>query len=198
MSNTNCLENRKCPKCGQEDRFHVAAQSIFVVVDDGTDGHYDVEYDDESYADCPDCGWWGCWKQTEDADFMTQKIWNRMEFEEQDQWKEQRGIVTEPRCLAPYLGKRIVAISESFDEEVIFWVGESVGWKPVYLECQSEWSNDGLPAHKKGYWDIRELEPDEKVVPRDARDIRNMKQLLQNLDEARRKQREKEKAGRGG
>ena len=37
MTNTNCLENISCPKCGQEDRFKIAATIFCLVTDDGTD-----------------------------------------------------------------------------------------------------------------------------------------------------------------
>jgi hypothetical protein len=56
MTNTNCLEGIKCPACGNEDRFRIAATSLFTVTDDGTDDYADVDWDDDSYADCPECG----------------------------------------------------------------------------------------------------------------------------------------------
>jgi Zn ribbon nucleic-acid-binding protein len=55
--NTNCLEGMKCPKCGQEDTFKIAASCLFTVTDDGTqdegNGH---EWDDTNYCECSACG----------------------------------------------------------------------------------------------------------------------------------------------
>ena len=64
MSNTNCLENRQCPQCEQTERFKITATTVFELYDDGTGDHEDVEYDEESYARCPDCGWEGKWGDT--------------------------------------------------------------------------------------------------------------------------------------
>jgi hypothetical protein len=55
MSNTNCLANIKCPDCGNEDSFRIAAKTIATVTDDGTDDHGDMEWDDDSYAECTGC-----------------------------------------------------------------------------------------------------------------------------------------------
>lgn len=60
MTNTNCLENVCCPKCGQEDRFMIAANIIAEVTDDGADvasPKYGsgFEWDEESYCRCPEC-----------------------------------------------------------------------------------------------------------------------------------------------
>ena len=35
MINTNCLENIKCPTCGNEEWFRIAAKTIATVTDDG-------------------------------------------------------------------------------------------------------------------------------------------------------------------
>ena len=37
MTNTNCLEDIKCPACGNEEEFRIAAKTIFTVTDEGTD-----------------------------------------------------------------------------------------------------------------------------------------------------------------
>jgi hypothetical protein len=59
-SNQNCLQGIKCPQCGNEDRFLIAA----TVVADVTDGGADVasplygngfEWDDKSMTRCPEC-----------------------------------------------------------------------------------------------------------------------------------------------
>jgi hypothetical protein len=55
MTNTNCLKNIKCPSCGNEESFRIAAKTIFTVTDDGTEDHGDIEWDDDSYAECVQC-----------------------------------------------------------------------------------------------------------------------------------------------
>lgn len=55
MPNTNCLENIRCPDCGNEDRFRIEATSLFTVTDDGTDDYCDVQWDKDSYAECAEC-----------------------------------------------------------------------------------------------------------------------------------------------
>ena len=59
MSNTNCLENRCCPRCGQMERFRITATSIFELTDEGTEGHEDVEYDEHATVTCSACDWFG-------------------------------------------------------------------------------------------------------------------------------------------
>ena len=54
--NTNCLEGIACPKCKQEDAFHIEATIMVFVTDDGTDdtsGQY--EWDKRSYIRCAEC-----------------------------------------------------------------------------------------------------------------------------------------------
>ena len=55
MANENCLEGFGCPCCGQKDEFLITATAQFVVRDDGTDDYHDVEWDDDSYCECPSC-----------------------------------------------------------------------------------------------------------------------------------------------
>jgi hypothetical protein len=55
MTNTNCLENIKCPACGNEESFRIAAKTIATVTDDGVDDYGDMEWDDDSYAECGEC-----------------------------------------------------------------------------------------------------------------------------------------------
>ena len=61
MANNNCLEGFKCPgkDCGQEDEFNIACTVLMTVTDDGTDDYRDVEWNDDSYCECPDCGFSG-------------------------------------------------------------------------------------------------------------------------------------------
>jgi sarcosine oxidase delta subunit len=55
MTNTNCLEGIKCPACGNEESFRIAGTAIFTVTDDGTEDHGDIEWNDDSYAECTQC-----------------------------------------------------------------------------------------------------------------------------------------------
>jgi hypothetical protein len=55
MTNTNCLENIKCPNCGNEESFRIAAKTIATVTNDGTEDYGDLEWDDDSYAECTEC-----------------------------------------------------------------------------------------------------------------------------------------------
>jgi len=55
-NNTNCLEGVKCPKCGQEDLFKIAARVIVEVSDDGTeDQGGDYEWDQAAFCQCCEC-----------------------------------------------------------------------------------------------------------------------------------------------
>ena len=49
------LEGFRCPNCCNTKCFHIVASSTFRVVEDGTDGHGDVEWDANSSASCPYC-----------------------------------------------------------------------------------------------------------------------------------------------
>jgi hypothetical protein len=56
MTNINCLKGIQCPDCGIEDCFRIQGTTLFTVTDDGTDDFGDVEWDDDSYAECTQCG----------------------------------------------------------------------------------------------------------------------------------------------
>ena len=56
VENDNCLAGLRCPDCLQEERLDIEGSSVFKVFDDGTDGHSDVEWDDDSFVHCPECG----------------------------------------------------------------------------------------------------------------------------------------------
>jgi hypothetical protein len=62
MTNTNSLENIKCPACGNEEAFRIAATTIATVTDDGIDDYGDMEWHDDSFAECNACCRYGTLK----------------------------------------------------------------------------------------------------------------------------------------
>ena len=62
--NTNCLEDRACPSCGQSDKLKVDVRTLMELTDEGTGYHGDTEYGDDAYCECPQCGWHGSWGDT--------------------------------------------------------------------------------------------------------------------------------------
>lgn len=185
MANSNCLEGMSCPSCGQSERFNITATSVFKFVDSGTEDHGDVEFDQDSPISCPDCKWEGWVVQTREHDYMSHLLWESMGDEARQRWKEERGITPKPECLSPYLYKRVAAIYEHTDQEVVFWVGISSGWEPVYLELASRFAITGRPAPRTGYWHIREVGPREKVVPLSKEKIAEMRALRSRIEELR-------------
>jgi len=67
--NTNCLENRRCPKCGHPDEVIIEARLWVSLQDDGSDPYADsipntdVSYDEDSPAHCPECGHDDCFSE---------------------------------------------------------------------------------------------------------------------------------------
>lgn len=59
MANTNCLEDIRCPSCGQEDRFGIEGTAIFIVTDDGTKDQGDIDWTDTSFCRCEECDYSG-------------------------------------------------------------------------------------------------------------------------------------------
>ena len=64
--NENCLEGKACPRCGQEDDIHLLVLTWMSLNDDGTDFYADslkwmpeAEYDKDTHARCPYCGFAG-------------------------------------------------------------------------------------------------------------------------------------------
>lgn len=55
MSNENCLFGMRCPKCGSYEPFGIDCKAIFIVHDDGTMQHDDVDWEDGSYCYCRKC-----------------------------------------------------------------------------------------------------------------------------------------------
>lgn len=66
MNNTNCLEGIRCPKCGQEERFFIHSSITAAVTDNGAEiapsPRADIEWDRNSNAECPACGYSACLK----------------------------------------------------------------------------------------------------------------------------------------
>jgi len=56
MTNTNCLEGIACPKCGNDSRIYIEAKTLAVVMDDGAETFGHMEWDGDSYTECPECG----------------------------------------------------------------------------------------------------------------------------------------------
>lgn len=56
-TNTNCLEGMKCPECGYEDEFIIAAQTWATIGDDGCEDHADIEYDETAACKCRECNY---------------------------------------------------------------------------------------------------------------------------------------------
>jgi DNA-directed RNA polymerase subunit RPC12/RpoP len=56
MTNSNCLEGIACPKCGNDSSFRIEARTLAEVTDDGAETFGDMEWDADSYAECPECG----------------------------------------------------------------------------------------------------------------------------------------------
>jgi hypothetical protein len=54
MTNENCLEGIKCPKCGNQDRFRIQSSTLAEVSDDGAEAG-NIEWDDDSFTCCLCC-----------------------------------------------------------------------------------------------------------------------------------------------
>ena len=55
MANENCLEDIKCPACGNEDVFYIQSTAVMYVTDDGAECRSDIEWDDDSHTQCAKC-----------------------------------------------------------------------------------------------------------------------------------------------
>ena len=72
--NTNHLEGRACPKCGYDEHFRVEGMAVFIVVDDGTEDHAGARYDEDSWANCPECNYTGTWKDFKATETMRKAV----------------------------------------------------------------------------------------------------------------------------
>jgi hypothetical protein len=61
MTNTNCLEGIKCPRCGNEDAFYIDAIVLAYVTDGGAQpaNNSNFNWDRDSFARCPECDYAG-------------------------------------------------------------------------------------------------------------------------------------------
>lgn len=84
MPNENCLKGMKCPGCGSEGPFEIAATAWFTVVDDGTEDHKDVEWDEHSSVHCPCCSFSGRVRDLQkwEAVEIVEHIWNLLHVED--------------------------------------------------------------------------------------------------------------------
>lgn len=69
MSNINCLESIACPKCTNDAEIVIAVTTLARVTDDGAETHGDMEWDGDSFAECPQCEYRGTL-----AEFRTQEV----------------------------------------------------------------------------------------------------------------------------
>lgn len=56
MTNTNCLEGLRCPRCGSLGPYGICGETIFFVTDEGVEDHEDVTWDEASACQCYHCG----------------------------------------------------------------------------------------------------------------------------------------------
>lgn len=66
--NVNCLENMRCPNCGNMDRLIVTGLSSFIVTDDGAEQVGDIEYGPNAKTQCYECNYQAKWKDFENTD----------------------------------------------------------------------------------------------------------------------------------
>lgn len=66
--NNNCLLGKRCPKCGSYGPFRVTGSTTFVLHDDGTSGHDDIEFSENSHAVCAGCAHAAPWAKFDDPE----------------------------------------------------------------------------------------------------------------------------------
>jgi len=54
MTNTNCLEGMRCPKCASHGPFRIAVKVVVLMHDDGfyTDTMNDADWGSDAYCQC--------------------------------------------------------------------------------------------------------------------------------------------------
>ena len=55
MTNSNCLDGMRCPKCKSEGPFKIEVSALAVVHDDGTESYEQAEWEDTSPCICVEC-----------------------------------------------------------------------------------------------------------------------------------------------
>lgn len=55
MTNINCLEGIACRQCGNDSRINIAVKTLAVVTDQGAETFGDMDWGEDSYAECPEC-----------------------------------------------------------------------------------------------------------------------------------------------
>jgi hypothetical protein len=55
MTNSNCLHGIACSKCANDSMIYIEVWTLAVVTDDGAETYGDMEWNSDSYAECPDC-----------------------------------------------------------------------------------------------------------------------------------------------
>lgn len=55
MSNTGCLANLACPTCGNDFCLHIEVRTVAEVTEYGAETFGGIDWDDESWAECPEC-----------------------------------------------------------------------------------------------------------------------------------------------
>ena len=55
MTNSNCLEGIACTQCGNDRMIYIEARTLAAVTDDGAETFGDLEWNADSYAECPVC-----------------------------------------------------------------------------------------------------------------------------------------------
>jgi Zn ribbon nucleic-acid-binding protein len=121
--NENCLEGLRCPNCKQEDVLQIAGTSLFRVVDDGTESHEDVEWDDASFTRCPTCGFQG-----KLVDFRIEKT-------------EKPAVVEKTFEVCGYVKKRFTTVVKAVNEGDALRKGEDL----IHItghDIESMWDED--------------------------------------------------------
>lgn len=54
--NFNCLTDIACPRCGERTGFRIEVKTMATFHDDGCDDYDGLEWDQDSYITCRECG----------------------------------------------------------------------------------------------------------------------------------------------
>lgn len=56
MTNTNCLEDFRCPACGYTESFRLVATCVIKLYDSGIEDSEEFEWEDRNWCQCCNCG----------------------------------------------------------------------------------------------------------------------------------------------